>query len=126
MGNYSPNANPATLYPPSAVPQSVTDGPVTGGDPLEFSPGGAVHRAADHARYAGIAQTDAATGAGVNRFVGYALFTGTAEGAVSAGDDLAASTVAGHQVKTAGTGEQVIGRAQTAAADGAQVRWLQR
>ena len=126
MGTYSFDANPATNYPPPGKPYSTADSAVSGGDPLEFSPNGSVHKAADHARYAGIAGNDAAAGANVPRYVGCALFTGTAEGAIAAGDDLAASTAPGHQVKTAGPGEEVIGRAQTAAADGAQVHWLQR
>lgn len=126
MGNYFPNANPATNYPYQGGQSSITDGPVAGGDTLEFSPGGSVHKAADHARYAGVAAFDAASGQPVTRYVGYALFTGTAEGAIAAGDDLATSAAPGHQVKTAGPGEQVVGRAQTTAADGSPVRWLQR
>ena len=125
MANYFPDANLATNYPPQAKPSSTTDGQVAGGDPLEFSPNGSVHRANSHTRYAGIAAFDAAPGAPVTRYVGCSLFTGTAEGAISAGDDLATSTVPGHQVKAAGPGEEIIGKAQIAATDGAQIRWLQ-
>lgn len=126
MGNYVPDQNPAGVYPPQGGTASTCDGAVVGGDPLEFSPGGQVHKAADHTRYAGIAAWDAAPGSPVNRYVGCALFTGNAEGAIAAGDDLAASTVPGRQVKTAAPGEQVVGRAQVAAVDGGKIKWLQR
>jgi hypothetical protein len=58
-------------------------------------------------------------------YVGNAVFYGVAEGAVSAGDKLAASAVPGHQVKVAGTGDEIIGTAFGNAADGAQVHWKQ-
>jgi hypothetical protein len=120
MGNYFPLANPATNFYFKA------SGPITGGDPLEFSGDGQVQRAAGSGRYAGIAGQDAAAGQSFAAYVGNATFSGTAEGAVHSGDDLAASDVPGHQVKTAPPGADVIGRAFSDAADGASVKWHQK
>ena len=124
MGSYFPVSNPATNYTFTAA------GPVTGGDPLEFTGTGTgdgqVQRAADGTRYAGIASTDTAAGHSLAVYVGHAVFYGPAEGTVTAGDQLAASTVPGRQVKTAAPGAQVIGEAFGSAADGAQVHWVQR
>src|ERR1700746_3986971 len=123
MGNYFPASNPATNF------NLVADGPVSGGDPLEFTGNsqgdGHVQRAASGSRYAGIASTDTAAGKSLAVYVGNAVFNGVAEGAVTAGDKLAASTVPGHQVKTATPGDEVIGKALGSAADGAQVHWVQ-
>jgi hypothetical protein len=123
MGNYFFIANPATNYTFTAA------GPVTGGDPLEFtgtSTGdGQVQRAAAGSRYAGIAAHDATTGASLPVYVGNATFYGPAEGAVTAGDLLAASLVPGRQVKTAQPGAEVIGKAFGTAVDGGQVHWIQ-
>jgi len=123
MGNYFPVSNPATNYTLTA------DSPVTGGDPLEFtgtgSGDGHVQRAASGSRYAGIAGADTAAGHTLTVYVGNAIFYGPAEGAVTAGDQLAASAVPGRQVKTAPPGAQVIGRAFGNAADGVQVHWKQ-
>lgn len=120
MGNYFPDANPATNATFTA------SGPGSGGDPLELSADGRVHRAADGARYAGIAAQDFTAGTSLSVYVGWARFTGAAEGSISAGDDLAASAEPGRQVKTAPPGAEVIGRAFTPAADGAPVKWLQK
>jgi len=124
MGNYFPVNNPATNYSFTAA------GPVTGGDPLEFTGTGTgdgqVQRAASGSRYAGIAGSDAATGAKFSVYVGCAVFYGPAEGTVASGDKLAASTVPGRQVKTAPPGAEVIGKAFGSAADGQQVHWIQQ
>lgn len=120
MGNYFPIANPATNFTFQAA------GPVTGGDPLEFSGDGQVQRAAGTGRYAGIAAQDAKASQTLTVYVGNATFTGPAEGAVNAGDDLAASEVPGRQVRTAPAGAEVIGRAFSTAADGAAVKWHQK
>jgi hypothetical protein len=124
MGNYFPVSNPATNYTFTAA------GPVTGGDPLEFTGAGQgdgqVQRAAGGTRYAGIASTDTAPGHSLAVYVGNAIFYGPAEGTVTAGDQLAASTVPGRQVKTAPPGAEVIGTAFGSAADGASVHWIQR
>ena len=123
MGNYFPVSNPATNYTFTAA------GPVSGGDPLEFTGTGTgdgqVQRAAAGARYAGIASTDTAAGHSLAVYVGNDVFYGPAEGSVTAGDQLAASAVPGRQVKTATSGDQVIGRAFGSATDGGQVHWKQ-
>lgn len=123
MGNYFPVSNPATNYTLTAA------GPVSGGDPLEFtgtgSGDGQVQRAASGTRYAGIASTDTTSGHSLAVYVGTGIFYGPAEGVVTAGDLLAASTVPGRQVKTATAGAEVIGRAFGSAADGVQVHWKQ-
>ena len=124
MGNYFPVSNPALNYTFTAA------GAVTGGDPLEFTGTGTgdgqVQRAASGARYAGIAGADTAAGHTLTVYVGHAVFNGPAEGAVTAGDQLAASTVPGRQVKTATPGAQVIGEAFGSATDGQPVHWVQR
>jgi len=123
MGSYFPVSNPATNYTLTAA------GPVTGGDPVEFTGTGTgdgqVMRAASGSRYAGIASHDAAAGTTLPVYVGNAVFYGAAEGAVIAGDLLAVSAVPGRQVKTAVSGAEVIGKAFGSAADGGQVHWIQ-
>jgi hypothetical protein len=123
MGNYFPVSNPATNY------TFVADSPVSGGDPLEFTGTGTgdghVQRAAGGTRYAGIAGGDTTAGHSLSVYVGNAVFNGPAEGAVTAGDQLAASSVPGRQVKKAQPGDEVIGRAFGNAADGMQVHWKQ-
>lgn len=119
MGNYYPTANPATNFTFTA------SGPLTGGDPMEFSGDGQVQRFAG-GHYAGIASKDVTAGQSLSGYVGNATFAGTAEGVIHTGDDLTASTVPGHQVKTATSGAEVIGRAFSDAVDGAQVKWHQK
>jgi hypothetical protein len=123
MGNYFPVSNPATSYYFTAA------GQVTGGDPVEFTGAGQgdgqVQRSAAGSRYAGIASRDVSPGTSFAVYVGTAIFYGLAEGAVTAGDLLAASAVPGHQVKTALPGAEVIGKALGSAADGTQVHWIQ-
>lgn len=123
MGNYFPVSSPATNYTFAAA------GPVTGGDPVEFTGtgqgDGQVQRVAGGSRYAGIAASDATAGHNVTVYVGNAVFYGAAEGAVTAGDRLAASAVPGRQVRTAPPGTEIIGKALGSAADGTQVHWIQ-
>ena len=123
MGNYYPTANPATTYYFTAA------GPYTGGDPLEFTGTGTgdgqVQRATGNGRYAGIGFSDTTAGQSHAVYIGGATFYGAAEGAVSPGDHLAVSAVSGHQVKAAGPGDEVIGKALGGAADGQQVHWMQ-
>lgn len=119
MGNYSFNASPVNVH------YFTASGNVTGADPVELSGDGKAHRADGTGRYIGIAGQDATPGQTFAVYVGHAEFSGTVEGAISAGDDLAASEVPGHQVKTATSGAEVVGRAFTQAADGTTVKWLQ-
>jgi hypothetical protein len=86
---------------------------------------GQVQRVAGGSRYAGIAAQNATAGQNVTVYVGNAVFYGTAEGAVTAGDRLAASAVPGRQVRTAPPGAEIIGKAFGSAADGTQVHWIQ-
>ena len=118
MGNYFPVANPVANFTLQA------SGSGTGGDPVEFSGDGQVQRATGDGRYAGIAAQDFTAGHSLTVYVGHAEFSGPAEGAVTAGDDLAASGV--RQVRTAQPGDDVIGRAYSAAVDGGTVKWVQR
>jgi hypothetical protein len=123
MGNYFPVSNPATNYTFTAAGAGV------GGDPLEFTGTGTgdgqVQRATNGTRYAGIAGSDFVSGQRFTVYVGQAVFNGAAEGVVTAGDQLAASSVPGRQVKKAQPGDEVIGRAFGNAADGMQVHWKQ-
>ena len=123
MGSYFPVSNPAANYTLTAA------GPVSGGDPLEFTGtgqgDGQVQRAASGTRYAGIASADTAPGHSLAVYVGNAVFYGPAEGTVTAGDLLAASAVPGRQVRTAPPGTEVIGKAFGSAADGVPVHWKQ-
>ena len=123
MANYFPVSNPALNYTFTAA------GAGAGGDPLEFTGTGTgdgqVQRAAAGARYAGIAGSDFVSGQRFTVYVGNAVFYGPAEGAVTAGDPLAASAVPGRQVRTAPPGAEVIGRAFGSATDGGQVHWKQ-
>lgn len=122
MGNYAPAAS-STNYTFQA------SGPITGGDPVEFSGDGQVRRFAG-GRYAGISGQDATAGHPVVVYVGSVIFPGypgtTVEGAVSSGDDLTASSVPGRQVRTASPGDRVIGQAFSDAVDGALVKWHQK
>src|ERR1700760_563104 len=123
MANYFPVQNPTQGSTLTA------DGSGSGGDPLEFTGNGQgdghVQRAASGSRYAGIASQDFTPGTKFTVYNGCATFYGVAEGAVAAGDKLAASTIPGHQVKTATPGAEVIGKAIGNAADGTQVHWVQ-
>jgi hypothetical protein len=124
MGNYFPASNPAANFVFTAA------GTIAGGDPVQFTGSaqgdGQVQRAVDGSRHAGIAAQDATAGHSLTVYIGPALFLGTAEGSVAAGDPLAASAVPGRQVRTALPGEDAIGHAFGNAADGTNVHWVQR
>jgi hypothetical protein len=112
---------------------------LTGGDPVEVGGSGTVQKvtAAGSMRYVGIAAHDAIAGYQVTVILDRAVHEGAADGPINAGDQLAASPRAGHQVTqlpaalTAAAADvnlarAVIGVALTSAADGTTVRWMQR
>lgn len=110
---------------------------LAGGDPVEVAGSGLVQRAsAATPRYVGMAGHDVQAGLRVTVIAARPVFDSSADGAITAGDQLAASAVAGRAVRTvppAGTAtaadiaaaRAVIGLALTTAADGATVRWMQ-
>lgn len=132
------------VFLPGLTITSIAVGPVTGGDPLEVAGSGLVQRATagpsglGSARYVGIAATDAASGQRVTLIADRVVHDGTADGPVTAGDQVMASVVPGKTVKTcppAGpvpvqadidAARAVIGVAMTSAPDGTTVRWMQK
>ena len=125
---------------------------VTGGDPVEVAGSGLVQACAapGSPRYVGVAAADTAAGLLVTVFSDRVLHEGLADGPVTAGDQVMASSVPGRQVTAApapavdvgGTFNEttinaalnaalqaeraVIGVAITNAPDGQPVRWMQK
>lgn len=141
----------AVLLPGLTFTSQASD-TISGGDPLEVSGSGTVARCAGaaSAKFAGVAAHDAISGAKVTVIAARPVFDGTADGAITAGDQLVASNVAGRQVKTLDAAatdfaevyddadaeaavnaavngaRAVIGLALTSAGDNATVRWQLR
>ena len=146
MADYTPWIVPGFTWTSQAA------GAITGGDPLEVAGTGTVRKcsATPPGAYVGVAAKDAILGADVTVISVRPVHEGLADGAISAGDQLTASTAAGRQVKSlaavsttfAGTysaadaqaqvdaavtaARAVVGVALTTAADGGAVRWQQR
>jgi hypothetical protein len=134
----------SAVFLPGLVMTSQAAGTITGGDPVEVAGSGTVQRSTagpnslGSLKCVGIAAQDAAAGAKVTVIVDRVVHDGAADGAITAGDQLMASSTAGRQVKTvpptgASPGQQdvnqaraIIGIALTTAADGATVRWMQK
>jgi hypothetical protein len=137
MPDYSP------VFLPGLTMTSVAAGPITGGDPVEVAGSGTVQKCTagpsglGSARYVGVAVMDTAPGLQVTVVIDRVVHQGTADGAVTAGDQLMASSKAGCQVKTVpataavpgqadvNQARAVIGLAITTAPDGTPVRWMQ-
>lgn len=146
MGDYTPVHLPGLTFTMAAA------APVTAGDVLEVAGSGLVAKMTvpGARRYVGVAGNDAAVAALVTVVAARPVHEGAAEGAVTAGDEVAASAAPGRQVVSVpapaadlGAGydqaassaavntalaaaRAVIGVALTTAADGATVRWMQR
>ena len=128
-------APPATRdYTPVHVPGTAitlqASDAITAGDPVEVSGSGTVARAtAGTTTYVGVAGHPADLGGLVTVFAGKIVHEGPAEGAITAGDPVAASGLDGYQVTVPTPPDPadptVIGLALTSAADGQDVRWLQ-
>lgn len=132
------------VFLPGLTMTSVAAGTITGGDPVEVAGSGTVQRATvgpsslGSAKCIGVAAQDAAAGARVTVIVDRVVHEGLADGVITAGDQLMASTVAGRQVRTVPvTGGSpgkadvdqarvIIGVALTTASDAATVRWMQK
>lgn len=134
----------SAVFLPGLTMTAIAAAPVTGGDPLEVAGSGIVQKATagpsglGSAKYVGIASADAIAGAEVTVIAARPVHEGPADGAVIAGDQLMASSVAGRQVRAVpptgtppGTADVdqarvIIGLALNTATDGAAVRWMQR
>lgn len=145
MADYAPAYLAGNTVPMTA------SGTITGGDPLEVSGAGTVAKCvtATTPKYVGVAAHDAQAGQRITVIAARVIHDGIAEGTITAGDQLTASTVAGKTVKSLAASAQdvtgtptqstintainnavnqarsVIGVALTSAADGASVRWQQ-
>ena len=133
----------SAVFLPGLLMTSQAAGPVTGGDPLEVAGSGTCQRATPgpsglgSAKVIGIASHDAAPGRPVTYVAARPVHEGPADGPVTAGDQVMASSVAGRQVRSCppapGTpgkadidaARAVIGIALTTAPDNATVRWMQ-
>lgn len=151
MADYTPIAMPGTSYTFQAT------GTIAGGDLVGMSGPLTVTRVSSAASlaYVGVAAHDAAISSKVTVYMAKAVHESVAEGAVTAGDNLVSSSVAGRQVKSlpanatnvdvTGTPTEatieaynaaintavnnaraVLGTAVTTAADNTLVRWVQR
>jgi hypothetical protein len=140
-----PDYAPVFLPGLTMTSQALTQ--IWGGDPVEVAGTDLVQKCTPgpsglgSAKYIGIAAEDAIAGAKLTVILMRVVHEGTADGAITAGDQLMASSKPGCQVKTApptgqvpGQTEQadvdyarvVIGISLRAAADGTTVRWVQR
>ena len=136
----------SAVFLPGLTMTSTAAGTITGGDPVEVAGSGTVQKATysdtpntvGSVKCVGVASHDATTGSRVTIIVDRVVHEGTAEGAITAGDQLMASTIAGHQVVTAPVvsgspvksdvevARAIIGIALTTAAANGTVRWMQR
>lgn len=138
MADYTP------VFLPGLTMTSQAAGAITGGDPVEVAGSGTVQKCTagpggvGSFRYVGLAAHDAAVGKPVTVILDRVVHEGPADGPITYGDQLMASTAAGRQVTrvpdTAGTPGKadvdqarcVIGIALISASDGGTVRWMQR
>lgn len=133
MPDYTP------VYLPGLTATFTAASGLTGGDPVEVAGSSTVRKVAGPATtaYIGVAAHDANAGAPVTIILDRVVHEGAADGAINAGDQLAASPVTGRQVTTLAPAaattaadinraRAVIGVALISSADGATVRWMQR
>lgn len=135
----------SAVFLPGLLMTSQAAGTITGGDPVEVAGTGTVQRSTvgpsaglGSAKCIGIAAQDAVAGAKITVIVDRVVHDGAADGAVTAGDQVMASSTAGRQVKTvpvtSGSPNKadvdqarvIIGIALTTASDGGTVRWMQK
>lgn len=134
----------SAVFLPGLMMTSTAAGTITGGDPVEVAGSGTVQRSTagpnslGSLKCIGISAQDATAGARVTIIVDRVVHEGAADGAITAGDQLMTSSVAGRQVKTVpATGgapgqvdvnqaRAIVGIALTTAADGGTVRWMQK
>jgi hypothetical protein len=134
------------VFLPGLTMTTTALGHIYGGDPLEVAGSDLVQKCTPgpsgwgSAKYVGIAANDTRAGNLVTVIVDRVVHEGAADGAITAGDQLMASSAPGCQVMTVpptgtvpGQSEQadvdasrvIIGVALTTAADGTTVRWIQ-
>ena len=130
----------SAVFLPGLVMTSQAAGTITGGDPVEVAGTGTVQKVAgvNSQKVVGVAAMDATAGGRVTVIVDRVVHDGLADGAITAGDQLVASSVAGRQVKTlpplggapgqadVNAARAIIGIALTTASDGGTVRWMQK
>jgi hypothetical protein len=137
-------ADYAPVFLPGLTATFTAAGTLTGGDPVEVAGSNTVQKATagdtniGSFKCIGVVTHDAAAGARVTVIMDRVVHEGTAEGAINAGDQLMASSVAGHQVVAAPAvssgpskadvqvSRAIIGIALTTAAGNGTVRWMQR
>jgi hypothetical protein len=121
MPDYTP------IFTPGIAITLQASAAVEAGDLVEVTGNGTVGPAAGASpAYVGVAGMAATPGLLVTVFAGKIVHAGLADGAITAGDVVEASGVAGRQVAAAAAGSAgVIGLALTSAVDGAEVRWMQ-
>jgi hypothetical protein len=118
-------------------------GDLAGGDPVEVAGSGTVRRCTagpsslGSAGYVGIASADTRSGLEVTVIAARVVHEGPADGVITAGDQVMASSVPGRQVRSVpptravpgqadvNQARVIIGVALITAADGATVRWMQ-
>lgn len=133
----------SAVFLPGLTMTTHASGPVTGGDPVEVAGSDLVGKCTPgpsglgSAKYLGVAAHDAISGARVTIIMDRVVHEGPADGAVTAGAQVMASSKAGCQVKTVPvTGSVpgqvdvdqarvIIGLALNTSADGGTVRWAQ-
>ena len=96
----------APVFLPGLAVTLTAAGTITGGDPLEVAGSGTVQKCTagpggvGSVKCIGVAAHDAVSGASVTVIADRVVHQGAADGAVTAGDQLMASSAAGRQVKT--------------------------
>ena len=122
MPDYSPIFSPGIAITLAAAVD------ISAGDLVEVAGSGTVRPATGASpSYVGVAGQAATPGLLVTVFAGKIVHEGRSEGAITAGDQVEASGVAGRQVKQAAGGSPgIIGLAlTTAGADDTDIRWMQ-
>jgi hypothetical protein len=138
-------ADYAPVFLPGLTATFTAAGTLIGGDPVEVAGSNTVQKttAGDtnigSFKCIGVATHDATAGSRVTVIMDRVVHEGTAEGAINAGDQLMASSLAGHQVIAAPVvsggapakadvqvSRAIIGIALTTAASNGTVRWMQR
>ncbi|SRR6266567_863338 len=132
MSDYTP------VFLPGDVIPLTTSGIVAGGDLVEVSGSGTVAKVGTtaSAKYVGIAEQDAVSGARVGVFARDLVHESVADGAITAGDQITTTSTAARQVKTVPAvttptpadvtnTRGIIGVALTTVADNQKVRWMQ-
>lgn len=133
----------APVFLPGLTMTSIAAAAITGGDAVEVAGSGTVQTCTagpsglGSARYVGIATADTPPGLMLTVVIDRVVHEGTADGAITAGDQVMASYRPGCQVKTApvtsavpgktdvDAARVIIGLALTTAPAGTPVRWMQ-